>query len=202
MSRGQIYVVDDNIDMCRSLEELLIASNYRVKSYLSALAFLRECLELESGIVLLDLRMPDCNGLDVVSQMNGTSRLPTIVITGHGQIDVAVKAIKLGAKDFVQKPFEEQELLSIIDRELRALALSHRAEDPSGASLSKLSPREYQVVMGLARGQPNKIIAHELGLSVRTVEMHRARAMSRLGCKTFADLLRVALEGSEKGSFA
>lgn len=198
MSRGQIYVVDDNVDMCRSLEALLTAADFEVQSYHSAIAFLDDCRELTPGIVLLDFRMPERNGLDVLSELDAHASLPTIVITGHGQIDVAVKAIKLGAKDFVQKPFEEHQLLSVIDRELRELAISHSRESASGAPLSKLSPRERQVVAGLARGQPNKVIAHELGLSVRTVEMHRARAMTRLGCKTFADLLRAALDDAEK----
>jgi two-component system response regulator FixJ len=193
---GRVFVVDDNIEMCRSLEIMLEACGYSVRSFNDPDAFLAARTELEPGVVLLDLRMPDRSGLDVLNEMKGGSReLPTVVITGHGRIDVAVKAIKLGAKDFIQKPFAEEELLTIIERELGDIAES-QVDDAPGCNdaLSSLTPRERQVVMALAEGKPNKIIAHELDLSVRTVEMHRARAMSRLNCRTFADLLRAVLD--------
>jgi two-component system response regulator FixJ len=193
---GRVFVVDDNIEMCRSLEIMLEACGYSVRSFNDPDAFLAARTELEPGVVLLDLRMPDRSGLDVLNEMKGGSReLPTVVITGHGRIDVAVKAIKLGAKDFIQKPFAEEELLTIIERELGDIAESQVDDAPgSNDALSSLTPRERQVVMALAEGKPNKIIAHELDLSVRTVEMHRARAMSRLNCRTFADLLRAVLD--------
>lgn len=175
---------------------MLEACDYAVRSFNDPDAFLAARSELEPGVVLLDLRMPERSGLDVLNEMRGGSRqLPTVVITGHGRIDVAVKAIKLGAKDFIQKPFAEEELLTIIERELAEIPEAQSDSDPvpSGA-LSNLTPRERQVVIALAEGKPNKVIAHELGLSVRTVEMHRARAMSRLNCRTFADLLRAMLD--------
>ena len=193
---GRIFVVDDNVEMCRSLEIMLEACDYAVRSFNDPDAFLAARSELEPGVVLLDLRMPERSGLDVLNEMRGGSRqLPTVVITGHGRIDVAVKAIKLGAKDFIQKPFAEEELLTIIERELAEIPEAQSDSDPvpSGA-LSNLTPRERQVVIALAEGKPNKVIAHELGLSVRTVEMHRARAMNRLNCRTFADLLRAVLD--------
>jgi two-component system response regulator FixJ len=131
--------------------------------------------------------MPEMNGLEVLAAIRSDlSRLPTVIITAHGEIDAAVKAIKLGAKDFIQKPFREKALLEVI---------KHAIEDVDEGEirhqfLDDLSPREREVVLGLSRGIPNKILAHQLGISVRTVEMHRSRAMQRLGCKTFADLLR------------
>lgn len=196
---GRVFVVDDNAEMCRSLEIMLEACGYCVKSFNNPDAFLAARAELEPGVVLLDIRMPERSGIDVLNEMRGSSaELPTVVITGHGRIDVAVKAIKLGAKDFIQKPFAEEELLTIIERELAEIAAISDAQcdDPpaSNGALSNLTPRERQVVMALAEGKPNKVIAHELDLSVRTVEMHRARAMSRLNCRTFADLLRAVLD--------
>ncbi|RIX27045.1 response regulator transcription factor [Sphingomonas edaphi] len=193
---GRVFVVDDNVEMCRSLEIMLEACGYCVKSFNDPDVFLAARTELDPGVVLLDLRMPERSGLDVLNEMkDGSAGLPTVVITGHGRIDVAVKAIKLGAKDFIQKPFAEEELLTIIERELADIAQAQPGNTPaSNEALANLTPRERQVVMALAEGKPNKVIAHELDLSVRTVEMHRARAMNRLNCRTFADLLRTVLD--------
>jgi two-component system response regulator FixJ len=183
-----VYVVDDHEEMCQSLDALLSSYGFDVTCFTNPLEFVKNKDQLRGGVVLLDLRMPEMNGLDVLAAIRSDlSRLPTIVITAHGEIDAAVKAIKLGAKDFIQKPFREKALLEVIQHAIDDVA----AEDEIRHHfLDDLTPRERDVVLGLSRGTPNKILAHELGISVRTVEMHRARAMQRLGCKTFADLLR------------
>ncbi|QDP20419.1 response regulator transcription factor [Sphingomonas xanthus] len=210
-SRGPVYVVDDNIDMCLSLKALLEACEFEVDTFNSPTLFLEAIERLEPGVVLLDLRMPEMSGLEVLAQMNGfVERFPVIFITAHGEIDVAVKAIKMGAKDFLQKPFDDDALIGVIEQEMSGLQsngdVGTTSETPR---LHSLSPREREVVEALAQGLPNKVIANRLGLSVRTVEMHRARAMSRLQCRTFADLLRVVLrqggetpQGREFGSTA
>ena len=185
-----VYVVDDHAEMCASIEALLSTRGVLVQCFQEPAQFLNELNTLASGLVLLDLRMPEMNGLEVLEAMRGRLRdFPVIMITGHGEIEDAVKAIKAGAKDFLQKPFKADALLRILDNEWAALT-ELPANEHATSTLDALTPRERDVVMALAKGKPNKVIAHDLGISVRTVEMHRARAMSRLNCRTFADLLR------------
>ena len=183
-----VYVVDDHPEMCRSLAALLSSYGHEVTCFINPLDFVEKRRVLGPGVLLLDLRMPQMTGLDVLMAIKADlRRFQTIVITAHGEVDIAVKAIKLGAKDFIQKPFRGEELLAIIQHAVNGL-------EPNGDEQHRLfqtlSPRERDVVLGLSRGVPNKVVAHQLGISVRTVEMHRARAMQRLGCKTFADMLR------------
>lgn len=193
----QVYVVDDNEEMCRSLEALLTATGYHLRYFTQPSEFLRQHNSLLPGVLLVDLRMPDMNGLDLLAAvMTQTGRFRVVMVTGHGEISTAVQSIKMGAADFLQKPFRESELLEIIDRELALL--DHGPADVMPAkSLVSLSPRERDVVTALARGMPNKAIAKKLGISVRTVEMHRSRAMQRLGCRNLADLLRLVFQTSQ-----
>lgn len=185
-----IYVVDDHLEICLSLDALLSAHGFDVTCFTNPAEFVATRRSLKSGIVLLDVRMPQMSGLEVLVEIQGDlERLQTILITAHGEIDTAVKAIKLGAQDFIQKPFREKALLEVIQHAIDNLEPRANKERQPWDSLT---PRERDVVLGLSRGVPNKIIAYELGISVRTVEMHRARAMQRLGCKTLADLLRLA----------
>lgn len=185
-----IYVVDDHLEICLSLKALLSAHGFEVSCFTDPVEFVANRRSLKSGIVLLDVRMPQMSGLDVLVEIQGDlKRLQTVLMTAHGEIDTAVKAIKLGAQDFIQKPFREKALLAVIHHAMDNL---QPGNDKNKQRLSSLTPRERDVVLGLSRGAPNKIIAYELGISVRTVEMHRARAMQRLGCKTLADLLRLA----------
>lgn len=193
-----VYVVDDHSEMCASIEALLSARGIYVQCFQNPVEFLQALGSLASGIVLLDLRMPGMNGLEVLAAMKGCLReFPVVMITGHGEIEDAVKSIKAGAKDFLQKPFKAEALLSILESEWSALT-NRAANESPGTSLDTLSPRERDVVLALAKGKPNKVIAHELGISVRTVEMHRARAMTRLNCRTFADLLRKIFQEGAK----
>lgn len=192
-----IYVVDDHRPMCNSIEALLSSHGFTVECFTKASQFIEQLDDLASGIVLLDLRMPEMSGHEVLAAMKGQLlHFPVIMMTGHGEIEDAVKAIKAGAKNFIQKPFREDFLLDAIITEQQSL-LDRVANEREPAGLDSLSPRERDVVLALAKGQPNKVIAHELGISVRTVEMHRSRAMSRLGCRTFADLLRAIFSSPE-----
>lgn len=183
-----IYVVDDHPDIRSSLDALLSSYGFSVTCFADPVEFVRIRRTLEPGIVLLDVRMPGMNGLEVLEAIQAEpNRLQTVLMTAHGEIDLAVSAIKLGAKDFLQKPFREEVLLSVIRSATEAVGPKASS---TNRRLADLTPRERDVVLGLSRGIPNKVIAHELGISVRTVEMHRAHAMQRLGCKTFAELLR------------
>lgn len=183
-----IYVVDDHPEICGSLDALLSSYGFAVTCFSDPVEFVNIRKSLAPGVLLLDVRMPQMSGLDVLAAIKtDLTRLQTVLITAHGEIDIAVTAIKLGAKDFIQKPFREEILLGVIHAAAEAMGTEPHVTD---RQLELLTPRERDVVLRLSRGVPNKVIAHELGISVRTVEMHRARAMQRLGCRTFADLLR------------
>lgn len=191
-----VYVVDDNVDMCKSLDALLTSAGYRVVTFDDPAIFLTKAPSLTGGALLLDVRMPKLSGLEVLSGL-GTDihRFAVIMITAHGDISLAVEAMKAGAVNFIQKPFRDDLLIETIDREVADL---NGSEGPrlNDEPLRQLTTRERQVTLGLARGFSNKQIAYELSISVRTVEMHRYRAMQRLGCKSFADLLRIVLRSS------
>lgn len=185
-----IYVVDDNLEMCRSLEALLGTYGHQIRTYTNPLQFLEDAHDLEGGLVLLDLRMKEANGLEVLERLRGQGgRLPVIIITGHGDVALAVQAMKLGAIDFIEKPFREDTLVTKIERELLVLEQNR----PANRLLHSLTSRERQVAEALAQGLSNKQVADQLGLSVRTVEMHRSRGMQRLGCRSFADYLRAII---------
>lgn len=188
----QIYAVDDNEEMCRSLDALLSAAGYFLRYYTSPVQFLREQAQLAPGVLLVDLRMPEMDGLELLSGITSElDRYRVVMLTGHGEIASAVRSMKMGAADFLQKPFRETELLGIIERELAMLHEAPSEPSEPGLLLANLSCRERDVVERLARGLANKAIAKELGISVRTVEMHRSRAMQRLGCRNLAELLRL-----------
>lgn len=192
----RVYALDDNEEMCRSLDALLSSEGYDLQYFTCPKAFLEAKDQLDSGVLLLDLRMPEIDGMEILSKIGpDNDRFRTIVFTAHGEIETAVKAIKLGARDFLQKPFHEDKLFEILDRESKEFG-SPQPEPPETSLLDQMSPRERDVVQMLAKGMPNKVIAAELDISVRTVEMHRARAMQRLGCRSFADLLRLVFSSN------
>ena len=181
--------------MCLSVEALLATYGHAVQIYTNPLTFLSEASRLSTGLVLLDLRMKEMNGLEVLERLKEEAfQLPVIIITGHGDVDLAVRAMKLGAFDFVQKPFREDLLVEKINAALAARQQSTRTGGTTTRALESLTARERQVAEALAGGLSNKQVADQLGLSVRTVEMHRARAMQRLGCRNFADFLRTIIE--------
>lgn len=191
----RIYVVDDHVEMCASLTALLTSCGFLVTCFTDPMEFLSGRSSLTPGLVLLDLRMPGKTGLEVLEAIaNDLSNFPTVVITAHGEIDAAVRAIKLGARDFIQKPFRDSALLEVIEK----VTYDFRKElRPKSCKLANvLTPREYDVAQALTNGKTNKAIAQELGISVRTVDMHRARVMQKLDCRSLADLLRQVLSAT------
>jgi two-component system response regulator FixJ len=191
-----VHVVDDDAAVCRSLERLLDAAGFRVVSYNSPLAFLRVTPGLSAGCVLLDIQMPGTDGLEVQAHLNRLGiPLPVIVMTGHGDVASAVQAMKAGAVDFLEKPFDDETLLNAIEAALEKASRPIRDREAVHAAqlIATLSSREREVLDALLAGRPNKVIAFDLGISVRTVEVHRSRMMGRLGTRRFADAIRLAI---------
>lgn len=194
--KRQIYVVDDDSDVRTSLFFALTTLGYDVRPSSSGEAFLDDVDGLKPGCILLDVRMPGIDGLQLIEALGERIRkLPVVVMTGHGDIAIAVRAMKLGASDFIEKPFEENLLLAILERVLAnldtALGEVDRREDAE-RRVAMLTPREADVLRALVSGHSNKVIAYELGLSARTIEMHRASMMNRLGVRTLPDALSLA----------
>lgn len=195
-----IYVVDDDEAIRRSLSFLLKTSGYAVRLFEGGTAFLKEAADLESGCVLLDVRMPDIDGLEVQRELRARGiMLPVIIMTGHGDIDMAVAAMKAGASDFIEKPFEKAALLGCVEA-ARRLSVADRGAnaraDDARARLNALTDRERDVLDGLVEGLPNKSIAYDLGISPRTVEIHRANLMQKLEVKSLAEALRIAFHAA------
>lgn len=194
--RALIHLVDDEASIRRSTSFILKTSGYEVVAYESGEAFLKEVAHAEPGCILLDVRMPGIDGLDVQRSLNERGiAMPVIIFTGHGDISVAVQAMRAGAVDFIEKPFEKATLLAGIDMAFARLNDSaRRARNAAEANIriAGLTSREREVLIGLARGYPNKTIAFDLGISPRTVEVHRANLMHKLEVKSFSDALRVA----------
>lgn len=191
-----VHIVDDEDAVRRSASFLLRTAGYAVTTHASGVAFLKEVKGLEPGCVLLDVRMPDMDGLAVQAEMNARGlALPVVVLTGHGDVTVAVRAMKAGAIDFLEKPFEKDALIDAIERGLERLQAveNHSVRAGEAATiLAGLSPRELDVFKGLVQGLPNKSIAFDLGISPRTVEVHRANLMTKLGVKSLSEALRLA----------
>jgi two-component system response regulator FixJ len=195
-----VHVVDDDAAVRRSLERLLDAAGFHVVSYQSPTAFLNAASGLSAGCVLLDIRMPGVDGLEVQSRLNRLRvNLPVIVMTGHGDVPSAVRAMKAGAVDFLEKPFDDETLLNAIGgafAKASRLIGGDREAVRAAQRIATLSPREREVLDALLAGRQNKVIAFDLNISVRTVEVHRARMMERLGTKQFADAIRLAVMAS------
>ncbi len=207
----QVYLVDDDEAIRRSASFMLKTSGYCVDTFTSGVDFLKAARGLEPGCVLLDVRMPEIDGLTVQAEMKAHGiALPVVVMTGHGDVTVAVAAMKAGAVDFLEKPFEKAELLAAINDGFARIDRSgHRAERTALAviRLAALTPRERDVLHGLVHGLPNKTIAYNLGISPRTVEIHRAHLMTKLDVRSLSEALRIAfaagwseLSGDEVGT--
>jgi two-component system response regulator FixJ len=190
-----VHVVEDDAGFRRSLVRLLGAAGFTVTTYESAPGFLETAPRLSAGCVLLDIRMPEMDGFELQARLNDLGfPLPIIMMTGHGDVQTLVRAIKAGAWDVVEKPFDDEGFFAAIER---ALALSGRAsrEREAGEALNKvaaLSPHERKVLDGLMAGKPNKVIAQESSISERTVEVHRVRLIERLGIGSTAEAVRLA----------
>ncbi|HEV3176434.1 MAG TPA: response regulator FixJ [Stellaceae bacterium] len=195
-TEGTVHVVDDDEAIRDSLTLLLCAAGFTVAAYPSADAFLITASS-GPGCVVIDVRMPGMGGLELQEELARRGRrIPVIVMTGHAEVPLAVKAMKAGAVDFVEKPFEEQAMLAAIRRAFSLGLETARAEaegNEIGGRLAHLTPREREVLDALVAGKPNKIIAYELSISPRTVEIHRARVMEKMEARTLSDLVRMAL---------
>ena len=191
-----VHIVDDDDAIRRSAGFMLKTSGFRVQTYESGGDFLKHVRSLDPGCILLDIRMPGMDGLEVQQSLRDAGvLLPVIIMTGHGDVSLAVQAMKGGAVDFIEKPFEKQALLGAIDLGQAKLtkqgADSKRGED-ARSQLNVLTPRELDVLRGLTQGLPNKTIAYDLGISPRTVEIHRANLMEKLGARSLSEVLRLA----------
>lgn len=192
-----VHVIDDDEAMRESLSFLLEASGMSARTYGSAAEFLAGVDAAEPGCVVTDIRMPEMNGLELVAELKARGvTLPIIVITGHGDVPLAVEAMKAGVSDFLEKPFSDDTLLATIRRALDSLAESHSHDAETrriGEILDQLSPREKDVLRGVVAGKPNKVIAYDLGISPRTVEVYRANVMTKTRANAVSDLVRMAM---------
>jgi two-component system response regulator FixJ len=194
--RRLIHIIDDEEAIRRSASFMLKTSGFAVETWQSGVAFLKEVRHASSGCILLDVRMPEMDGLEVQQALNERGvGMPVIILTGHGDISIAVRAMKAGAVDFLEKPFEKAVLLDAIEAAFARLDdKSAKAERTAAAevAIAALTQREREVLQGLAQGLPNKTIAYDLGISPRTVEVHRANLMTKLAVRSLSDALRIA----------
>ena len=191
-----IYVVDDDPSVRDSTELMLKSVGFNVETFGSAQDFLKADLREDLGCLVLDVRMPGMSGLDLQEKLvSAKTPLPVIFITGHGTVPMSVRAMKAGAVDFLQKPFEEQDLLDAINRAVarqREMKSKRDQAEELQLRLEALTPREYEVFSLLVTGMANKEIAFKLGASERTIKAHRARIMEKIGAGSLADLVRFA----------
>ena len=191
-----VHLVDDEDAIRRSVGFMLKTAGFVVRPFATGVELLRQARSLEPGCILLDIRMPEMDGLEVLSALNDRGfALPVVIMTGHGDISIAVRAMKAGAVDFIEKPFEKSVLLAALDQAFARLRKAERGrtqEREAETRIAALTPREREVLAGLARGYPNKTITHDLGLSPRTVEIHRANLMQKLGVNSLSEALRIA----------
>ena len=192
-----VYVIDDDDAVRQSLEFLLKTAGIAVRGFESAKAFLEMLPRIQSGCVITDVRMPEITGIDLLRRIKESNLdIPVIVITGHGDISLAVDAMKIGAIDFLEKPFDDDLLLAAVRSALNteAGAAKHKAELADiHDKLAALSNREHQVLEGLVAGKANKVIAFDLGISPRTVEIYRANLMTKMSANSLSDLVRMAM---------
>jgi two-component system response regulator FixJ len=192
-----IYVIDDDEAARQSLEFLLKAAGLNVRSFESAQDFLDLLPEINSGCVITDVRMPNVTGIDLLRCIKQSGiDIPVIVITGHGDVSLAVEAMKIGAVDFLEKPFDDETLLAAVKTALSRNEGSARRNaelTQINERLAALSNRERQVLEGLVAGKANKVIAFDLGISPRTVEIYRANLMTKMAANSLSDLVRMAM---------
>jgi RNA polymerase sigma factor (sigma-70 family) len=195
-TKPTIFIVDDDPSVRESTELMLKSVGFNVKTFVSAQDFLKANLQGDLGCLILDVRMPGISGLDLQEKLvSAKTPLPVIFITGHGTVPMSVRAMKAGAVDFLQKPFEEQDLLDAINRAItqqRERKSKKDEADKLQQRLKALTSREYEVFSLLVTGMANKEIAHKLGTSERTVKAHRAQIMEKMNAGSLADLVRFA----------
>jgi two-component system response regulator FixJ len=197
MSKLVVHVIDDDEAMRESLAFLLDTSGLAARTYDSAVSFLEQLDDSQAGVIVTDVRMPEMSGLELVKRLKARDvGLPIIMITGHGDVPLAVEAMKAGVVDFLEKPFEEDSLLAAIRSAMAEgakLDEDNAERDRMKQVLESLSPREHEVLNGVVEGKLNKVIAHELGISPRTVEVYRANVMSKTGARGLSELVRMVM---------
>ena len=204
LAERRVYIVDDDEAVRDSLSVLLEFKAFAVRSFASALEFLEAAPSLPAGCLIVDIRMPEMDGLELQQHLIDRSLdFSLIVITGHGDVPLAVRAMKAGAVDFIEKPFASEAILNSLDMALARLAAPNEQDPAAVAAATKLallSPREREVLEGLLAGLPNKTIAYDLAISPRTVEIHRARVMDKMGARSLSELVRLALSAGVRPS--
>lgn len=189
------YVVDDDSQFCSSIKFLFDTLRAKITVFANAPEFLLALVSLPPGGILLDMRMPQMNGIDFLRALSERGlHWPVVVLSGHGEIEVAVQAIKLGAMDFLEKPIDVAKLLGCLERATKQLQTQNQAERnimDARNRLMRLTPREFEVLDALCSGQANKQIAYALSISPRTIEMHRSNALKKLEIKSIADLIAI-----------
>ncbi len=198
MSSQSVHVVDDDRDVRLSISFMLGAAGFDSRPFASGQDFLDALPDLAPGAVLLDIRMPEIDGFQVMTELGARGvDWPVVVMTGHGEVAIAVRAMKLGAVDFIEKPFGEEILVSSLERAFELLKDRGEKAQRRRAALERvdvLTAREREVLQGLMAGLPNKLLARRLGISLRTVEMHRANMMDRLQVSSLAEALTLAVQ--------
>lgn len=194
---SMVHLIDDDDGVRQSLAFSLSTAGLAVRAFASAVAFLEELPGIDQGCIVSDIRMPVMDGLELQRQLNSRQvKLPVIIMTGHADVRLAVEAMKAGAVDFIEKPFDDDILIAAIRTALgRYDKVLHQENELAQlrGRLAALSAREMEVLQGLLAGLPNKTIAYDLNLSPRTVEVHRANVMTKMGAKSLSDLVRMAL---------
>lgn len=197
MPETTVFVVDDDADVRDSLAALLTSAGLTPRLFESATAFLAQYRTGDAGCLVADIRMPDMDGIALQTELaNRKAGLPVIIITGHGDVPLAVSAMKAGAMDFIEKPFDDERLLDSVRRGLSRAAQDRDSAEASqtiGLRLATLTPRELEVLELLIAGHPNKVVGHQLDISPRTVEVHRGRLMDKMQARNLSDLVRMAL---------
>ncbi|AUW59317.1 DNA-binding response regulator [Sphingobium sp. SCG-1] len=190
-----VYIIDDDESVRHSLEFLLDVAGIRVRSFSSADAFLKSSPPLAEACVVTDMRMPGMSGVELAENLGGkAARVPVIVVTGHADVPLAIRAMKAGVADFIEKPFDDEVMLAAIRNALARHNDKETAIAERQAVLDRigtLSPREREVMDGLVAGQANKAIAYDLEISARTIEVYRANVMMKMHAKTLSDLVRM-----------
>ena len=194
-----VHVVDDDEAMRDSMAFLLRAENFQVQTYADAADFLTALPQIKVGCVVTDVRMPGMSGIELLQRLRELKvSLPVIVVSGHGDVPLAVEAMKTGALDFIEKPFDDDVFLRAVRTALGAQAVDSQRQAQKAtinSRLESLSNREREVLEGLVAGHPNKTIAYDLGISPRTVEIYRANVMEKMQARSLSDLVRMALVG-------
>ncbi len=195
--RGKVYVIDDDEAMRDSLNFLLDSAGYGVTLFDSALKFLDALPGLAFGCVVSDVRMPGLDGIELLKRMKADHcTFPIVIMTGHGDVALAVEAMKLGAVDFLEKPFEDERLIGMIATAIQQAEPAARSEaltQDIAARVASLSPRERQVMNGLIAGLSNKLIARDYDISPRTIEVYRANVMTKMQANSLSELVRLAM---------